>query len=359
MQHPQPGVGGGLAGGGYGAGAGAGAYGGAYGGDVGGGWGGSGGGVGGAQGYAQGYAPGYAGGGWQQAQAAASSGAPQLQNLAPFSSFEQVAQLAENPLFQGMAKDNMKVMQEQLASKYLPGASSLWNSLRYYFHVDNRYVLRKISLVVFPWAHKDWQRIHVGDDGGSRGVADFAPPVADLNAPDMYLPVMSFVTYLLCLGFLKGTVKAFNPEVLVNNFSTSLLAAAFEVACVKGGLYYLAEHVHVSWLDLFALSGYKYVALALALLLGIALGMTAYKGAMLYSCAAVAFFMYQTMDRTVPRPGPDQAGHKRRKNLVIAAGALQCAAMFFLGFTRDLQDSTFFGMGVAQAQAAAQLASTP
>lgn len=38
-----------------------------------------------------------------------------------------------------------------------------------------------------------------------QGGAALAPPVHDINAPDLYLPLMSFVTFVLFTGLLKGT----------------------------------------------------------------------------------------------------------------------------------------------------------
>jgi hypothetical protein len=32
-----------------------------------------------------------------------------------------------------------------------------------------------------------------------------APPRADVNAPDLYIPAMAFVTYILLLAYVKGS----------------------------------------------------------------------------------------------------------------------------------------------------------
>lgn len=34
---------------------------------------------------------------------------------------------------------------------------------------------------------------------------DYLPPNQDRNAPDLYIPVMAFVTYVLLIAFFKGT----------------------------------------------------------------------------------------------------------------------------------------------------------
>lgn len=34
---------------------------------------------------------------------------------------------------------------------------------------------------------------------------EYAPPIYDVNAPDLYLPLMSLITYVLSVGLLEGT----------------------------------------------------------------------------------------------------------------------------------------------------------
>lgn len=39
-------------------------------------------------------------------------------------------------------------------------------------------------------------------------VGAFAPPRSDLNAPDLYIPVMSFITYVIITGIVAGLDSA-------------------------------------------------------------------------------------------------------------------------------------------------------
>ncbi|CAN0468423.1 unnamed protein product, partial [Laminaria digitata] len=52
------------------------------------------------------------------------------------------------------------------------------------------------------------------------GRPKFERPVADVNAPDLYVPLMSFITFVLVTGYGKGSAAAqsegtssFSPEV--------------------------------------------------------------------------------------------------------------------------------------------------
>lgn len=55
-----------------------------------------------------------------------------------------------------------------------------------------------------------WSRDRNPHDGGSYKV-----PSQDLNAPDLYIPLMAFITYILVMGFIMGITDTFTPEVLV------------------------------------------------------------------------------------------------------------------------------------------------
>eukprot|EP00516_Mucochytrium_quahogii_P009130 CAMPEP_0203775154 /NCGR_PEP_ID=MMETSP0099_2-20121227/5869_1 /ASSEMBLY_ACC=CAM_ASM_000209 /TAXON_ID=96639 /ORGANISM=" , Strain NY0313808BC1" /LENGTH=334 /DNA_ID=CAMNT_0050673691 /DNA_START=241 /DNA_END=1245 /DNA_ORIENTATION=+ len=296
----------------------------------------------------------FPGGAGQQQQQPMQQQQQQPQGFGGLDSLGGVASLAENPILQSYAKDNIRVMQEQLAGKYLPGATSFWNKLHHYFHVDNKYVLKKSQLLIFPWRHKEWGRIRVGDETGKAQLAvnDFAPPVADTNAPDMYLPMMAIVTYILVIGFLKGTKGVFNPEVLQDTFSTSGLVLLLEVLLMKGGLYTLGgQTVRLVMLDLVVFSAYKYVLIAFNLFIGIFLGSAVYNATLLYSCLCMSYFIYKTMEQAVPRPIHEASGHKRRLYYLVACAALQFLTIAFLGYTRDLGETSFWTGASAVAQA--------
>nr|XP_036877335.1 protein YIF1B [Manis javanica] len=69
--------------------------------------------------------------------------------------------------------------------------------LKYYFAVDTMYVGKKLGLLFFPYLHQDWEVQYQQD-----------MPVAprfDVNAPDLYIPAMAFITYILVAGLALGT----------------------------------------------------------------------------------------------------------------------------------------------------------
>ncbi|KAL2482861.1 Integral membrane HRF1 family protein [Forsythia ovata] len=75
------------------------------------------------------------------------------------------------------------------------------SSPRYYFQVNDEYVKNKLKMVVFPFLHKGhWMR----SMEAAGGEFSFKPPIYDINAPDLYIPMMAFGTYLVLAGFFLG-----------------------------------------------------------------------------------------------------------------------------------------------------------
>jgi len=248
--------------------------------------------------------------------------------------FQEVAtsftSAVNNPLVSSMANSKLAEVQDYM----MPGASGVWNLLRYYFHVDNKYVLKKAQLLIFPWRHVDWGRIQIGDTNAP----SFAPPVGDINAPDLYLPVMLFLSYILCIGGLRGQG---NPQILEKTFSTCTLTLFVELCLMKGGLYTMTMKNPIATADLLIYSSYKYIGLGLTLLIGIACGRAGisyvYSTLLVYAALCQGFFVYQTLNKVILKPTHGtEAGHKRRLYLIGACSALQIITFLFLGYLDDI-----------------------
>lgn len=95
-------------------------------------------------------------------------------------------------------------------AKFMPGFSDFWCSLKIYFAVSNSYVLQKLAIILYPMKKNIiWGRIpadeagRIGDDSELYSSHKWALPRQDVNAPDLYIPLMSFITYVLLVGFKK------------------------------------------------------------------------------------------------------------------------------------------------------------
>ncbi|EAW08743.1 protein transporter YIF1 [Aspergillus clavatus NRRL 1] len=144
-------------------------------------------------------------------------------------------------------------------------------ALKHYFNVSNSYVLNKLVLVLFPWRHKPWSRqqarLTTSSTGPNGQISQqqyssmFLPPRDDLNSPDMYIPVMAIVTYILLSAMLAGFRGNFHPELLGSTTTTAIAVIVFEILCLKLAMYILSINNESQLLDLVAYSGYKFVGI--------------------------------------------------------------------------------------------------
>ncbi|TVY69023.1 Protein transport protein yif1 [Lachnellula suecica] len=137
------------------------------------------------------------------------------------------------------------------------------SALKHYFNVSNSYVINKIVLVLFPWRHKPWSRKQSIGPNGQEGW--FLPPRDDLNSPDMYIPIMALVTYIILSTVLAGLRGAFQPELFGYTATWALFIVVIEILGLKLGCYLLSISNESQLLDLVAYSGYKFVGIIVTL----------------------------------------------------------------------------------------------
>ncbi|KAF7547765.1 hypothetical protein G7Z17_g7496 [Cylindrodendrum hubeiense] len=133
------------------------------------------------------------------------------------------------------------------------------SALKHYFNVSNSYVANKLFLVLFPWRHKPWSRKQAVGANGQEGW--YLPPRDDVNSPDMYIPVMALVTYILLSTLIAGLRGQFQPELLGYTATTGLLVVIVEIFALKLGCYLLSISSQSQLFDLIAYSGYKFVGI--------------------------------------------------------------------------------------------------
>ncbi|MCJ1249621.1 hypothetical protein MMC30_006847 [Trapelia coarctata] len=179
------------------------------------------------------------------------------------------------------------------------------SALKHYFNVTTSYVLRKLILVLFPWRHKPWSRQQRPSTTGSQDQSSysyyFLPPREDLNSPDMYIPVMAFVTYVLLSALIAGLRGSFHPEVMGSTFMYALFVVISEILILKLGTYLLSITNESQLLDLIAYSGYKFVGVIVTLVvteivnLGQGTGGWVSWTVFVYTFLANAFFLLRSL----------------------------------------------------------------
>ncbi|KAH7316491.1 transport protein yif1 [Stachybotrys elegans] len=163
------------------------------------------------------------------------------------------AQLGSNAFKQGQE------YMEQNISRFVSVSA-----LKHYFNVSNSYVVNKLFLVLFPWRHKPWSRKHAVGANGQEGW--YLPPREDINSPDMYIPVMALVTYILLSTLIAGLRGHFQPELLGYTASTSFFVVVVEIVALQLGCYILSISSQSQLLDLVAYSGYKFVGIIVTII---------------------------------------------------------------------------------------------
>lgn len=251
-----------------------------------------------------------------------------------------IGSMLGNQMLGGLAQNVIDSKMKEFGSGAQLGAMFTFlrlHRLRYYFHVDNRYVLKKLQIILFPFVHKKWERSYESMDAG----AQFKAPMEDHNAPDLYIPTMAFMTYILLMGYTLGTFGQFTPEVIGVTASSTLFALALEVAIAKLGFYLVGATVRPPVVcDLIALSGYKYVSMIVMMILGLAWtpGYLFYSGVLFFGGGNGFFFIRSLRMAILQKPAetlPNQSmqdphATQRQNYFLITMGALQLIFSYFM-----------------------------
>ncbi|CAL9707035.1 unnamed protein product [Knipowitschia caucasica] len=202
------------------------------------------------------------------------------------------------------------------------------NKLKYFFAVDTKYVVKKLMILMFPYTHQDWEVRYHRDTP--------LTPRQDVNAPDLYIPTMAFITYILLAGMALGIQKRFSPEVLGLCASTALVWIIIEVLVMLLSLYLLTVHSDLSTFDLVAYSGYKYVGMIFTVLCGLIFGSDGYYVALAWSSCALMFFIVRSLKMKIV-PSTDSMGmgggkHQLRLYITVATAVFQPIIIYWLTF---------------------------
>ncbi|KAF6205729.1 hypothetical protein GE061_019902 [Apolygus lucorum] len=259
---------------------------------------------------------------------------PPQQNQFPF--VPGTEQLFNNPMVANAAMhygsqimDSGKEMVNKELNKYVSVPL-----LKHYFAVDTSYVAQKLKLVVFPFSHGDWTRKF--DATGP------AQPRHDLNSPDLYIPLMAYVTYLLVAGLALGTQDRFKPDLLAICATQALAWIIIEMAIQLATIYIFNVQTNLNSFELLAFAGYKFVGIIMAILLSLLFHRKGYYAVLLYSSAAIIFFLvralkYQVMCSHDPNSGYSDAASsiyssKRKMYILLSIAVTQPLFMWWLSY---------------------------
>ncbi|XP_076464588.1 protein YIF1B-A-like [Babylonia areolata] len=200
------------------------------------------------------------------------------------------------------------------------------SKLKFYFAVDTTYVGKKLGLILFPYAHSDWTVQYSEEDP--------VAPRYNVNAPDLYIPVMAFVTYILVAGVMLGIQERFTPEQIGIQASTALVWIIIELVASVLGLYIMNLTANLKYTDCLAYSGYKFVGMIFSLLGGMAFQGTGYYITLLWFSVALTFFLVCSLKEKVTHSSAGEeyrrGGTKRSLYFTVAVALAQPLLMWWL-----------------------------
>eukprot|EP00823_Brevimastigomonas_motovehiculus_P004372 TRINITY_DN2874_c0_g1_i1.p1 TRINITY_DN2874_c0_g1~~TRINITY_DN2874_c0_g1_i1.p1 ORF type:complete len:365 (-),score=84.59 TRINITY_DN2874_c0_g1_i1:464-1558(-) len=258
-----------------------------------------------------------------------------------------------NPVTQQFASFGMNIAANQFTA-----ATAKVSKLKYYFHVDNLYVLKKLRMLLLPCLHKKGFRRSLVTDLSSSGTANnnnnaqqqqketdaslYKFPTEDENAPDLYIPLMSFITYVLLVAAIFGANGSFSPELIGLYASSTLVTLIFEVLIMEAGFYlHGADFSSPPLFDVVAYASYKYVLLIVAILIGLLFGGWAFFFAKLVTGCCMGLFLLRSFHAAITATSKehlngsldisDSPEPKTRRNyFLFVLGFLQLLLTFFL-----------------------------
>eukprot|EP01080_Neovahlkampfia_damariscottae_P001035 gene1035-9939_t len=152
---------------------------------------------------------------------------------------------------------------------------SYFEGFKPYFNVDNEYVFKRLKLIFFPFTTKEIEGI------------------------DLYIPFMSFITWVLIVAFSFGAKNKFSPDILWNISIRGSFTILFEVLFIKFGLYLLAgqSNTTLTLMEIFAFCGYKYVSIVFCLIISIFFGNKFYFISTIFTSISMMIFLIKAMRR--------------------------------------------------------------
>uniref|UniRef100_A0A915PC81 Protein YIF1 n=2 Tax=Meloidogyne TaxID=189290 RepID=A0A915PC81_9BILA len=209
--------------------------------------------------------------------------------------------------------------QKQKITQYI----STFN-LKYYFAVDVNYVRRKLLIILFPFLHRDWtNKLSTNDKPMT--------PREDINAPDLYIPSMAFITYILVAGIVFGVQQRFTPEKLGMLTTNALFYMIFENLIVFLMKYALNISQSLNVWHALAYSSYKFTSMVVCLLLYLIGGRKVYYFVLVYCILATVFFLLRSLKTFILDMGwSPNSGRKRKIYLLLAITAFQSLIMWLL-----------------------------
>jgi len=156
--------------------------------------------------------------------------------------------LAENGITEDTLKFGINMGKQIVKNSKFVDYFSL-EGLKPYFDVDNKYVLYKFRYLFVPFLKE--KQINNSEEMQNKYNIEYF---------DLYLPLMSFITYVLAVSFISAIKNPgiFNPQTLGKILSKDFSLYIINAMVIKL-LMFIFLNNPLSFMDIYSLVGYKFV----------------------------------------------------------------------------------------------------
>jgi len=202
------------------------------------------------------------------------------------------------------------------------------SAFNYHFAVNNTYVSSKLLMLLAPFLKK-WTYTRQPEQ--VQGVHKFRPPRVDVNAPDMYLPLMSLWTYVIAVCAANLLHHKFKPDLIYSTAWSASMSWIVHAAVAYIVLRAMNLPTSVPWVELFSYTGYTYVHAVITIVAGQVGGKWAYYLVWVYGGLCMAIFLVRTMKRILFQEARNYGRDLSTTNyLLLTLAAFQFPLLFWL-----------------------------
>jgi hypothetical protein len=157
-----------------------------------------------------------------------------------------------------------------------------------------------------------------------------------IEYPDLYLPLMSFITYVLLIAFNSGRSAKFNPEIFGGVSTKDFAILVLYTLVLKSGkpiskyiVFFIFCNVSVPLLDLLCYVSYKFVLLVINVLLWIIFKQNyyVYYGALAYTIFMSMYFMHTVLVQRINRESEIKI---HQKMIIYIVSTLEILTIFLI-----------------------------
>lgn len=174
--------------------------------------------------------------------------------------------------------------------------------LRPLFAVDDHYLMKRLGLLIFPFGRR-----------------------REFEGPDLYIPLMSFLTYVLAAGYMVG-----NPEQLGVLSSSALFCLGLEVCVLALLLNIFNVKTTYTFLHKVAFCGYKFVPIIIAMLTSLLFRRTGYLAVIGYSTLSLGYFTVKSYHQSIASHNEDNYDHNVSRTGVYIVGLFSLLQPLFM-----------------------------